>query len=283
MRSMPPSVSVGAARAPSLAGDMLAAAASARIGFASTLAAWPVLAGRAMFYVLIMVILSALWDKVAAEHLRGTLASALPAGGLAIYVGVTEWITFSVPSVHLRLEDDIRGGLLEPHLLRPKSYLVQKVAEAMGGTAARFLVMGATAVALLTASGRAWPPLTALPAILALGVLGAAVGTMLFTLAGLTAFWIRRVLPPYLIVQKLVFLLGGLFAPVTLYPPWLRDLALASPFSAHLGFAGLAALSPATGQVWTWLALQGLWLALLGVIALAMWRAGLAKTLREGV
>src|SRR5437868_7810290 len=106
MRSTPPSR------------ELTVALSSARIGFASTLAAWPVLVGRAMFYALILVVLSALWDKVAAERLPGTLSAALPAGGLAIYVGVTEWIVFSVAAVHLRLEDDIRSGLLEPHLLR---------------------------------------------------------------------------------------------------------------------------------------------------------------------
>ena len=85
----------------------------------------------------------------------GTLAQVLPAGGLAVYVGVTEWVTLSVVAVHLRLEDDIRSGLLEPHLLRPKAYLVQKAAEAFGGMAARLLVLGATALALLALSGRA--------------------------------------------------------------------------------------------------------------------------------
>src|SRR5262249_16221244 len=129
MRSTPLSADAVLPAAPGFSRELGAALASARIGFARTLAAWPVLAGRAACYALILVVLSALWDKVAAEHLRGAIA--LPAGGLAVYVGVTEWITFSVASVHLRLEDDIRSGLLEPHLLRPKSHLVQRLAEAM--------------------------------------------------------------------------------------------------------------------------------------------------------
>src|SRR5215470_14887979 len=159
MRSTPPSPDAAAfaaasAPAPAALRDLAAAAASARIGFASTLAAWPVLAGRALFYALILVVLAALWDQVAAERLPGTLSSALPAGGLALYVGVTEWITFSSAAIHLRLEDDIRGGALEPHLLRPKSFLVQRIAEALGASLARATVLAATALALLALSGR---------------------------------------------------------------------------------------------------------------------------------
>src|SRR5947209_10678163 len=97
---------------------LTAALVALRVGAGQTAAAWPVLGGRCLFYVLIMVVLSALWDRVAAEHVAGALA--LPAGGLAVYVGVTEWLTLSLPAIHLKFEDDIRGGLLEPHLLRPK-------------------------------------------------------------------------------------------------------------------------------------------------------------------
>jgi ABC-2 type transport system permease protein len=229
MRSMPPSPA-----RQGLAAELGAGLASFRIGLSSAFAAWPVLAGRALFFVLIMLVLGAFWDKVAAARLAGTLARALPPGGLAVYVGVTEWITLSVVAVHLRLEDDIRSGALEPHLLRPKAYLVQKIAEAFGGMAARLIVLGATALAMLAVSGRTAPPPAAWPLILLLGVLGAAIGVMLYVLVGLTAFWVRRVLPALLIVQKLMFLLGGLFAPISLYPDWLRRLAEATPFAAHL-------------------------------------------------
>lgn len=285
MRSMPPSTELalpaGDGRGPGMGGDIASALAGARIGFASTAAAWPVLAGRAGFYALIMIVLSALWDKVGAEHVAGALA--LPGGGLAIYVGVTEWITFAIPSVHLRLEDDIRSGFLEPHLLRPKSYLAMKIAEALGGAAARGLAIGAAALGLLLVSGRAGPPISAWPAILLLGLLGIAVGTLLLVVVGLCAFWVRRVMPPYLIVQKLIFLLGGLFAPISFYPPWLRDLGYFSPFGANLAFAGQAAISLSSINLAQALALQLLWITALVAVAAAMWRAGLAKTLREGV
>src|SRR5262249_38148315 len=113
------------------ANTMATAAAAARLGAIQALAAWPVLAGRAIFYLLILVVFAALWDKVTAEQVT-RLAGMLPPEGLAVYIGVTEWVALSVVAIQLRLEDDIRNGGLEPYLLRPKSYLLQRVAPAMG-------------------------------------------------------------------------------------------------------------------------------------------------------
>lgn len=268
---------------PTPAADLARAAVAAfRVGAGQTLAAWPVLAGRCLFYVLLLVVLSALWDKVAAERLPGTLASTLPPGGFALYIGVTEWITLALPAIHLRLEDDIRGGGLEPHLLRPKPYLVQRLSQAAGEMTVRMTALGATALAVLALSGRAPPPPGTFAVLPLLGALAAIVGLLLYTLAGLAAFWARRTMPFQLVIQKLMFLLGGLFAPISLYPAWLRRIGEASPFSAHLYWAGVQALHPSAAQAVRGLGWQLVWVVVLGLACAALWRAGLAKALREG-
>lgn len=252
------------------------------LGYRQTWAAWPVLAGRCVFYVLIMVVVSALWDKVAAERLPGTLAAAVPVGGFALYVGVTEWITLSLPALHLRFEDDIRGGGLEPHLLRPKSYLVQVLAQSFGAGLARMTALGATALLLLAASGRQAPPLGAFAFIGVLGVLALYVGVLLYALAGLSAFWARRTLPFQLIIQKLMFVLGGLFAPISLYPDALRLAGEVSPFAAHIYWAGVQMLEPSSRAFGVGVAWQLFWIGALTGLCLVLWRAGLAKVLKAG-
>src|SRR5580693_6102828 len=202
MRSTPPSIS-------RLVSTAAAMGAAYRIGLASALAAWPVLLGRAIFYGVCLMVLVAFWDKVGAQRLAGTLAVRLPPGGLGVYIGVTEWVTLSVPAIQLRLEDDIRSGALEPHLLRPKPYLAQTIAGEWGAMSARLIVLGLAAILALTVSGREGPPPIAYAYILVLGILGSAIGVLLFSIVGLCAFWIRRVLPPYLVMQKMTFLLGG--------------------------------------------------------------------------
>jgi ABC-2 type transport system permease protein len=268
------------AEALSLAG---AAFAAYRFGVRQTFAAWPVLAGRAMFYFVIMAVLSSFWDKVTDARLVGTLAVSLPHGALTLYVGVTEWVTLSVAAIHLRLEDDLRSGALEPHLLRPKPYLLQKIAESMGGMTARLIALGAMAIAMLVISRREGPTFAAFPFILVLGVLGSAIGVLLYAIAGLCAFWIRRVLPPYMIVQKLTFVLGGLFAPISLYPAWLFHAAVVTPFAAHTFFPGTEAIAPSASLFVQGLASQLVWLAVLAGIIALIWNAGIRRVLREGI
>jgi ABC-2 type transport system permease protein len=261
-------------------GRTLAAAGAAfRMGAGQTAAGWQVLAGRCLFYALIMTVLSALWDKVSAERVAGALTAP---GDLALYVGATEWITLSLTPIHSRLEDEIRGGMLEAHLLRPKPYLLLTLAQSLGGAVVRMSVLGAAGLGMLAVSGRPWPRPEAFGYLAVLGVLAVSVGILLYAIAGLAAFWARRVLPFQLVIQKLMFLLGGLFAPISLYPDWLRRLGEASPFAAHLYWAGAQVLAPSGAMFLRAAGWQILWIAVLSVICIGLWRAGLAKLLREG-
>ena len=264
-----------------IANEVAAAFVAVQLGATRAVAAWPVLVGRVMFYVLILIVLSALWDKVVAEQVT-TLATSLPPGGFAVYIGVTEWATLSVVAVQNRLEDDIRQGALEPYLLRPKSYLGQRLAPATGEMLVRLIVLGLAGTAFMAATGRPLPPLAVLPALIILGILGCIIGTLLYTLVGLTAFWIRRVMPPMLIMQKLTFLLGGLVAPISLYPDWLFEFAKATPFAAHLYWVAVQTLTPSARLFWHGIGWQMAWIAMLAWLCSVVWQAGLRKVLRDG-
>jgi ABC-2 type transport system permease protein len=278
VRSMPPTPRGEASFANALASTV----AAARLGAVRALAAWPVLIGRVVFYLLILVVLAALWDKVSAEQVT-RLAGTLPPEGLAVYIGVTEWVTLSVVAIQQRLEDDIRNGGLEPYLLRPTPYLLQRVAPAIGETMVRLLVLGAAGLATIAISGRPLPAPAVWPGLLLLGSLGCVLGTLLYLMVGLAAFWMRRVMPAMLIVQKLSFLLGGLVAPISLYPDWLFGFAKMTPFGAHLYWVGVQVLTPSVRLFWIGLGWQILWSLVLGGLCALVWRAGLRKALREGL
>lgn len=254
-----------------------------RIGAAATWAGRAVLLGRGVFYLLVIALLATFWDLVAAERLPGTLAALLPAGGLTVYVGVTEWIALSVPSIHLRLEDDIRSGTIEAHLLRPMSYPLMRIAESCGGLLVRQATLGVIGVFALVISGYAAPSPMMWFWLVILGVLGGLVGILFFALVGICAFWLRRTIPIYLCVQKLSFLLGGLFAPLTFYPPWLQAFAEATPFAAQLYWPAVIVTTPGIAMVARALTMEVLWVAILSVLLSLVWRIGLARLLRQGV
>ena len=217
------------------------------------------------------------------SYLPGTLARALPPGGFrALYVGASEWIMLSIPSIHLRIEGDIRSAALEAHLLRPKPYLVLRIAESLGDMLARMAVLAPVALALLLVSGRAASP-EGIVWLAVSGVFGGAIGVLLYALVGLAGVLLGAAhhLPAFLIVQKLMFILGGLFAPVSLYPGLLRRLSEASPFAAQLYWPAIQLVAPSARTFEHALALQAVWLALLSLLAAALWRLGVRKLLRE--
>jgi ABC-2 type transport system permease protein len=272
---------VSSRREPAPAGLAAVALGAVRAGAAGALASPASLVGRGLFYVVLMLIISAFWDLAARQPAAGALAH-VPAAGLALYVGATEWMVLSVAPIHLRLEDDIRSGVLESRLLRPKPHLVMAVAESYGVTLVRLAALGAVALALLWLSGRPAPPWPVIAALAILGPLGGLIGILAFAAAGATAFWARRCMAAYLVLQKASFLLGGLMAPVTLYPPLLARVAAATPFAAQIYWPARLMLEP-SWRVFALAALSQLvWLALLAAAAGAIWAAGVRKLLREG-
>ncbi len=256
------------------------ACAMARIGAAAALSARAVLLGRSLYFLLVMTILAKFWNAVAADHVTDALP--LPAG-IVLYVGVAEWITLSVPAIHLRLEDDIRSGAIEAHLLRPLPYLLGRISETLGGMAVRLGVLGCGGIVALLLFSQPHPPPVVWPLVIALALLGGTVQVMLVAIAGLSTFWVRRSLAAYLIMQKLIFLLGGLFAPVTLYPAWLARIAACSPFAASLYWPAVIVLERDAATVLTAFAAALAWIAILAALCACIWRAGMRLLLTRGV
>lgn len=71
--------------------------------------------------------------------------------------------------------------------------------------------------------------------LFALGVLAGSVGVIFQMLVGISAFWLQEVSPFNWIWEKLLFALGGLILPLSVYPLWIQKIAYFTPFPAILG------------------------------------------------
>jgi ABC-2 type transport system permease protein len=187
------------------------------------------LLGRIAFYAVILLIFSRLWGVVAE---RGALPGA-SARELVWYLAITEWVMLSFPLIHLQIEQDVRRGDIAYRLPRPISYLGARLAEDAGDWLLRAVTLGAAGCMLASWMTGGLPEdprglLLALP----LGVLAAWVGLCFHAAIGLSSFWLQDCSPIYWIWQKAAFVLGGLMLPLEIYPSWLREIALWTPFSA---------------------------------------------------
>jgi ABC-2 type transport system permease protein len=192
------------------------------------------LLSRALFYALVLFIFDRVWAKLGQ---RGS--------GYVWYLAVTEWVMLSQPRLFQEIERDVRSGEIAYQLTRPTSYLGVKLSEAAGELSLSMAWLGAIGVGMATLLHGGLPvePVGLLYAA-ALGVLAGLVLLLCNALIGLLAFWLDDVSPLYWLWQKSMFVLGGLFVPLSLYPDWLRLVALWSPFSALVSGPGSMAIDP---------------------------------------
>jgi ABC-2 type transport system permease protein len=216
------------------------------IEFRQTITRRAEMIGRIIFFIILMLIFSRLWQAVLGAAANGASSPASPAGSgpsdMLWYLAGTEWIALSVPMTHLDFERDIRSGDICYRLGRPVSYIWSRLAEGTGAMLARMIAVGLTALVFTRLLAGAWPSggwavLMAIP-------YGLVAGTLLLMfqcIIGLSAVWMEDVSPGYWVWQKLMFFFGGLMFPITVYPNWMQAIAEWTPFYPLLCGTGMIA------------------------------------------
>ena len=205
--------------------------------------------GRMVFFAVILGVFSSLWRAIA----DAGMPIAADPKRLVWYLATTEWILLSAPPVHADVQEAIRRGDVMCRIGQPVSYVGSLFAEAVGLLLVRLPMLVATAwVCAFGFTG--WiPPLGALALTVPFGMAAAALIAGMYLWIGLLAFALEDVAPVFWVVQKLLFVLGGLMLPIELYPRAIQIAAAWTPFPSMLagpaGFvlrqsgAGLAALT----------------------------------------
>lgn len=190
------------------------------------------LIGLSIFLITCLVIFAHLWQIIAAT--KTGIVSFLP-DQLLWYIALNEWVLVSLPDVQDEMEQDLRSGRLAYLLPRPISYLGSVFCEGFGMLCANLLVLGMVTFSFTWGCIGSMPfPVYALPIMIAIGLLAGCVGLIFQMLVGISAFWLQQVGPFHWIWEKLLFTLGGLMLPLTVYPLWLQNVASLTPFPALL-------------------------------------------------
>jgi len=190
------------------------------------------LLGLSIFLITCLLIFSNLW-QVAAQRMGTTVFDPRQ---LLWYIAFNEWIILSIPETATQMENDLRSGKLAYLLPRPIPYLSAIFAEAMGGLIVHLVVLGFVTFSFTWFSVGHFP-LALGPSLmsLGLGLLAGIIGILFQMLIGLSAFWLQSIEPFEYVWEKLLFTLGGLMLPLSVYPEWLQTIAYWSPSAALLG------------------------------------------------
>lgn len=208
-----------------------------RVAFWQRLSERAVLIGRVTFYFLVLLVFSCVWRTLFSahpEHAGRGAGGVRTAADYVWYLALTEWVMLSQPSLYLEIESDVRSGDVAYQLTRPMSYVGGKLAEGMGDLLLRLLLLAPFGLLFARLISGQWADPLSLGCAALVGALAALVMLLAYAAIGLCAFWLHDTTPVYLVWQKLMFVLGGLMVPLSLYPEWLRDLARLLPFSSFL-------------------------------------------------
>jgi ABC-2 type transport system permease protein len=264
------------AAAAELARALKAFPALLRIGVAE------VVAYRAEFLVWILttnmpLVMLALWHAVAAAGPVGRFDqpqfTAYFVGVLAVRLATSNWMAW-------QMSMEIRDGTLSAKLLRPIHPLYSYAADHLSAIPMRIIIVSPIVVALIATS---WPRLFRHDPRLALIFVASVVGAWLLmffsmVLLGALAFYVDSALGVFELWIGVYGIFSGYMMPLEVLPGWASRLAGVLPFRYMLAtpvetLVGL--LSPA--QALRQLAAQWLYLALIGVAALRVWRAGVRR------
>jgi ABC-2 type transport system permease protein len=251
--------------------------AIARAAFWQRLSERAALIGRIAFYCLILLVFSCVWRTIfSAPDAPGADGeqAAQRAGDYVWYLALTEWIMLSQPTLYLDIESDVRTGDIAYQLARPLSYVGGKLAEGIGDLLLRMLTLAPFGLLFARLFSGQWADGRGLALAALVGVAAALLLLLCYAAIGLCAFWLHDCTPVYLVWQKLLFVLGGLMVPLSIYPGWLQTLARRLPFASMLYGPGQLVSSPDAGRALELLLELGAWLVLAALLVLGLERRG---------
>jgi ABC-2 type transport system permease protein len=241
-----------------------------------------VVAYRAEFLVWILttnmpLVMLALWHAVAADGPVGrfdqTQFTAYYLGVLAVRLATSNWMAW-------QMSMEIRDGTLSAKLLRPIHPLYAYAADHLAAIPMRIIVVSPI-VAVLFAS--AWDRLARHDPKLVLIFVASIAGAWLLmyfamVLLGAIAFYVDSAMGVFELWIGLHGIFSGYLIPLEVLPGWVNKVAAVLPFRFMLAFpvetlVGLLSPAEAARQ----LGAQWAYVAVTGVLALRVWRAGVRR------
>lgn len=186
---------------------------------------------------------------------------------------------FSLMTLRLRdiakaIMQDIKTGTVEILFSKPIKYIWYRMWWQFGAGAYSFVIetiLGITALVFIVGVPDAIKSWFFVFTLIAVFVLSCLLSLLIYVVVGLLSFWIEDVRPVYMIVDKMVMILGGSFLPVAFFPALMYQIAVWSPFGAAQFVTHTVYDSWST--LWSkMIGIQLLWITVFAVLVFFMFR-----------
>ncbi len=235
---------------------------------------------RNIFLLVIIFVFYSLWRVIYAGQSQ---LAGFSMTQIVWYLTFTECIELSKSRVLADVQEEVKDGTLAYSMQRPYSYLGYHFSRSLGESIVKMvpiLLMGAVTSLIFVG------PLPGLGSAFAPGLLvlflGVALNTAWYLLIGLLAFWTEEATPFYWIFQKLVFVVGGMFFPIDLFPSWMQTIAKALPFAFSAYWPAKVIVDFSLQTFFYTLRGQAIYLVAVASIAAALYKSGARRVLQQG-
>jgi ABC-2 type transport system permease protein len=181
---------------------------------------------------------------------------------------------FGIRQVYRDINEDVYSGKIELYLNKPINYIFYKLFYRAGMGVFDALFSFLTAIVLIHLF-IGLPATLLLPEVILGGLvlffLGAVLVGIIYSLVGVSSFWIENSEPVFWIVDKTAMILGGSYVPIALFPDFLQNLSLYSPFGAAL-FVTRIPYPNFISEILVLIFLQILWILCLGFLLAFLYR-----------
>lgn len=213
---------------------LLKYAAVLRVSAANNLAYMMEVVFRALFVVVLIFIIGQLWKTTFSQR-GASLLSGFSVNDMIWYLAAAETIATSMPALTRRIDMEVRSGQLAYLLCRPCNYILYNFAQYLGERIIRLALNGVIAAvvafAIVGPPHLTWAGVLAWPLAVLLAI---SIEFVCYFGIGLLAFWTEETTSFSFIFSRLVLVLGGVLAPLEIFPEPLRSIAQVLPFSSIL-------------------------------------------------
>lgn len=239
------------------------------------------LAAHSLTIVMFMWIFMQLWRTTYSVSGSDTLAG-LTLHHTLWYLMLAETIMLSKPRLSRGISQAVKDGSIAYLLNKPYDFLLYQLSLGLGDSLMNTLfnlLAGGITVWLLVGPP---PEMWGWPFTLAAMVLAWLIDFCVNALIGLAAFVTEEVSAFEWIYSKFLLLLGGVLIPLDFFPGWLQQITSSLPFAYTIYGPARLFIEPSLDRFLSLVAVQILWILLLGTLVTLSYRKGLSRLAVNG-
>jgi ABC-2 type transport system permease protein len=185
--------------------------------------------GSSLFIVLIIFIFINLWSIIYSGR---DLVFGFTLSQMIWYLVFTESMVTSSGKLIIEIGEEVKSGEVANYLNKPYNYILYKYAKTIGSTIFSFILtfLIASIIVLLLIGPIPINPI-AIPFIIITALMGLTIYFILSALFGIFAFWIEDSKAIEFVYSKIVFTIGGMLAPLAIWPSIIANISELLPFS----------------------------------------------------